>query len=146
MLQGHQDIKSTPGAHMSADSLGQGLFAANGMAFAAKLDKKDHRIYVILGDGEVEEDQVWETTMNSSHYKLDSIIAILDYNDLQTDGSDEEVMNISPIDNKFSAFGCNIIKIDGHDIEAISKAVNETKLVKIYICILRYNFIVFSFY
>lgn len=130
MLQGHPDMKSTPGVDMSTGSLGQGLSAANGMALSAKLDKKDHKIYVILGDGEVQEGQIWEAAMSASHYKLDNIIAVLDYNGLQIDGSNEEVMNISPIDAKFEAFGWQVIKIDGHDIEAISNAVDEAKLVK----------------
>lgn len=130
MLQGHPDMKSTPGVDMSTGSLGQGLSAANGMALAAKLDKKDYKIYVILGDGEVQEGQVWEAAMSAAHYKLDNVIAFLDYNGLQIDGSNEEVMNISPIDSKFEAFGWNVIKIDGHDLEAIDKAVDEAKLVK----------------
>jgi len=130
MLQGHPDMKSTPGVDMSTGSLGQGLSAANGMALAAKLDKKDYKIYTILGDGEVQEGQIWEAAMSAAHYKLDNVIAILDYNGLQIDGSNEEVMNISPIDSKFEAFGWHVIKIDGHDIEAIIKAVDEANQVK----------------
>lgn len=130
MLQGHPDMKSTPGIDMSTGSLGQGLSAANGMALAAKLDKKNHEIYVILGDGEVQEGQIWEAAMSSAHYKLDNVIAILDFNGLQIDGSNEEVMSISPIDEKFAAFGWHVIKIDGHDLEAISNAVDEAKAVK----------------
>lgn len=127
MLQGHPDMKSTPGVDMSTGSLGQGLSAANGMALTAKLDKKDYKIYAILGDGEVQEGQIWEAAMSSAHYKLDNIIAILDYNGLQIDGSNDEVMGISPIDEKFAAFGWNVMKIDGHDIEAIGNAVDEAK-------------------
>ena len=130
MLQGHPDMKSTPGIDMSTGSLGQGLSAANGMALAAKLDKKDHKIYVILGDGEVQEGQIWEAAMSSAHYKLDNIIAILDFNGLQIDGSNQEVMNINPIDEKFAAFGWRVIKIDGHNLEAIDKAVDEAKATK----------------
>lgn len=130
MLQGHPDMKSTPGIDMSTGSLGQGLSAANGMALAAKLDNKDHKIYVILGDGEVQEGQIWEAAMSSAHYKLDNLIAILDFNGLQIDGSNEEVMNINPIDEKFAAFGWHVIKIDGHDLEAIGKAVDEAKTIK----------------
>ena len=129
MLQGHPDMKSTPGVDMSSGSLGQGLSVANGMAIAAKFDKKDHKIYVILGDGEVQEGQIWEAAMSSAHYKLDNVIAILDFNGLQIDGSNEEVMNINPIDEKFAAFGWHVIKIDGHDLEAISNAVDEAKKV-----------------
>lgn len=130
MLQGHPDMKSTPGVDISTGSLGQGLSAANGMALSAKLDNKDYKIYVILGDGEVQEGQIWEAAMSSAHYKLDNVIAILDFNGLQIDGSNEEVMNINPIDEKFSAFGWQVIKIDGHDLEAISNAVDEAKAVK----------------
>lgn len=129
MLQGHPDMKSTPGVDMSTGSLGQGLSVANGMALSAKLDKKDHKVYVILGDGEVQEGQVWEAAMSSAHYKLDNVIAFLDYNGLQIDGSNEEVMNISPIDEKFAAFGWNVIKIDGHDLEAIGNAIDEAKTI-----------------
>ena len=129
MLQGHPDMKSTPGIDMSTGSLGQGLSAANGMALTAKLDNKDYKIYVILGDGEVQEGQIWEAAMSSAHYKLDNVIAILDFNGLQIDGSNEEVMNINPIDEKFAAFGWNVIKIDGHDLEAISNAVDKAKKI-----------------
>jgi transketolase len=131
MLQGHPDMKSTPGVDMSTGSLGQGLSAANGMALAAKLDKKDYQVYVILGDGEVQEGQIWEAAMSAAHYKLDNVTAILDYNGLQIDGPNEEVMNINPIDEKFAAFGWNVIKVeDGHDLEAVGKAVDEAKAVK----------------
>ncbi|MBC8060382.1 MAG: transketolase [Clostridiaceae bacterium] len=130
MLQGHPDMKSTPGIDMSTGSLGQGLSAANGMALSAKLDNKDYKIYVVLGDGEVQEGQIWEAAMSSAHYKLDNVIAVLDFNGLQIDGSNEEVMNINPIDEKFRAFGWNVIKIDGHDLKAIGKAVEEAKTVK----------------
>lgn len=128
MLQGHPDMKSTPGVDMSTGSLGQGLSAANGMALSGKLNKKNHKIYVILGDGEVQEGQVWEAAMSAAHYKLDNVIAILDHNGLQIDGANEEVMNINPIDSKFEAFGWNVIKIDGHDIEAIGNALDKAKL------------------
>lgn len=130
MLQGHPDMKSTPGIDMSTGSLGQGLSAANGMALAAKLDKKDYKVYVILGDGEVQEGQIWEAAMSAAHYKLDNVIAILDFNGLQIDGSNEEVMNINPIGEKFSAFGWNVIRIDGHNLESIGNAVDEAKTVK----------------
>lgn len=130
MMQGHPDMKSTPGVDMSTGSLGQGLSVANGMALTAKIDKKDYKIYVILGDGEVQEGQVWEAAMSAAHYKLDNVIAFLDYNGLQIDGSNEEVMNIGSIYEKFASFGWNVIEIDGHDLEAIDNAVDKAKLVK----------------
>lgn len=130
IMQGHPDMKSTPGVDMSTGSLGQGLSVANGMALTAKIDKKDYKIYVILGDGEVQEGQVWEAAMSAAHYKLDNVIAFLDYNGLQIDGSNEEVMNIGSIYEKFAAFGWNVIEIDGHDLEAIDNAVDKAKLVK----------------
>lgn len=130
MLQGHPDMKSTPGIDMSTGSLGQGLSVANGMALTAKLDKKDYKIYAILGDGEVQEGQIWEAAMSAAHYKLNNIIAILDYNGLQIDGSNEEVMSISPIDEKFASFGWNVLKIDGHNMEEIGSAIDEAKNAK----------------
>lgn len=130
IMQGHPDMKSTPGVDMSTGSLGQGLSVANGMALTAKIDKKDYKIYVILGDGEVQEGQIWEAAMSAAHYKLDNVIAFLDYNGLQIDGSNEEVMNIGSIYEKFAAFGWNVIEIDGHDLEAIDNAVDKAKLVK----------------
>ncbi|KOF58077.1 MULTISPECIES: transketolase [Clostridium] len=129
ILQGHPDMKSIPGVDMSTGSLGQGLSAANGMALSAKLDKKDYKVYVILGDGEVQEGQIWEAAMSAAHYKLDNVIAILDNNGLQIDGPNSEVMSIAPIDEKFKAFGWNTIKIDGHDLEAIGKAIDNAKVV-----------------
>ncbi|WP_434629596.1 transketolase [Thermoanaerobacterium thermosaccharolyticum] len=130
MLQGHPDMKSTPGLDMTTGSLGQGLSAANGMALAAKLDKKDYRVYVILGDGEIQEGQIWEAAMTAAHYKLDNLTAILDNNGLQIDGRNEEVMNIQPIDEKFRAFGWNVIEADGHNFEELDKALEEAKATK----------------
>lgn len=130
ILQGHPDMKSTPGLDMTTGSLGQGLSAANGMALAAKLDNKNYRVYVILGDGEVEEGQIWEAAMAAAHYKLDNIIAILDNNGLQIDGRNEEVMNIEPIDEKFKAFGWNVIKANGHDFIELNNALDEAKVTK----------------
>ena len=127
-LQGHPDMKHTNGVDMSTGSLGQGLSVANGMAIAAKLDKKDYRVYVMLGDGEVQEGQIWEAAMSSAHYHLNNIVAFLDYNGLQIDGTNAEVMNIHPIDEKFKSFGWNVLYIDGHDTEGISKAVDQAKL------------------
>ena len=129
-LQGHPDKNKIPGVDMTTGSLGQGLSAANGMAIAGKLDKKDYRVYCILGDGEIEEGQIWEAAMASSKYKLDNLCVIVDNNNLQIDGTIEEVMSSYPIDKKFESFGFQIIKIDGHDIEEIIKALEVAKNVK----------------
>ncbi|WP_298592154.1 transketolase [uncultured Mitsuokella sp.] len=130
MLQGHPDMKHTPGVDMSTGSLGQGLSAANGMAIAAKLDKKDYRVYAIVGDGEIQEGQIWEAAMSAAHYKLDNLILFVDHNGLQIDGSNEEVMTVSPIDAKFRAFGWNVVSICGHDYEAIRGAIAAAKSIK----------------
>ena len=119
-----------PGVDMSTGSLGQGISAAAGMAMAAKLDKKDYRVYSILGDGEIQEGQVWEASMAAAHYKLDNLTAFVDYNGLQIDGSIQEVMNPEPIADKFAAFGWHVISIDGHDVEAIKAAIEQAKTVK----------------
>lgn len=129
-LQGHPDMKKTPGVDMSTGSLGQGLSAANGIAIAGKLDKKDYRVYTIIGDGELQEGQIWEAAMSSAHYKLDNLTAFVDLNGLQIDGSNEEVMNVSPVDKKFEAFGWNVLTIDGHDFEEIKTALIKAKEVK----------------
>lgn len=129
-LQGHPDMKNIPGVDMTTGSLGQGLSAANGMAIAGKLDNKDYRVYCILGDGEIEEGQVWEAAMASSKYKLDNLCVIVDNNNLQIDGTIEEVMSSYPIDEKFRSFGFQIINIDGHDIDEIMKAFEVAKNVK----------------
>ena len=115
---------------MSTGSLGQGLSCANGMAIAGKLDKKNYRVYCILGDGEIEEGQIWEACMASNKYKLDNLCVIVDNNNLQIDGTIEEVMSSYPIDEKFRSFGFEIIKIDGHDIEEIKKAFEVAKNIK----------------
>ncbi|MBF8983380.1 transketolase [Lutibacter sp. B2] len=130
MLQGHPDMKGTPGIEMSTGSLGQGLSATIGMALASKLDKKENRIYALLGDGEVQEGIVWEAAMAASHYKLDNLTAILDFNGLQIDGKNEDVMNIHPIVEKWESFGWNVIEIDGHDFEQIIKAFDAVEEVK----------------
>ena len=109
-LQGHPDKKNIPGVDMSTGSLGQGLSVANGMAISAKLDNKNYRVYCILGDGEIEEGQVWEAAMSSSKYKLDNLCVIIDNNNLQIDGTIDEVMSSKPIDDKFRSFGFEIIK------------------------------------
>lgn len=129
-LQGHPDMKNIPGVDMTTGSLGQGLSAANGMAIAGKLDNKDYRVYCILGDGEIEEGQIWEAAMSAAKYKLDNLCVIVDNNNLQIDGTIEEVMNSYPIDEKFRSFGFEIINIDGHDIEEIIKAFEVARNIK----------------
>ncbi len=129
-LQGHPDMKGVPGVDMSTGSLGQGICAANGMALAAKLDKKDYRVYSIMGDGELEEGQVWEAAMFAAHYKLDNLTAFVDLNLLQIDGDIREVMNPTPVDKKFEAFGWNVIITDAHDVEKLADAIAEAKTVK----------------
>ena len=129
-LQGHPDMKHIPGVDMSTGSLGQGICAANGMALAAKLDNKDYRVYTILGDGECEEGQVWEAAMFASHYKLDNLVAFLDFNGLQIDGDITEVMNPTPFDKKFEAFGWNVISIDAHSFDEIKSALKAAKQCK----------------
>ena len=129
-LQGHPDKNKVPGVDMTTGSLGQGLSAANGMAIAGKMDKKEYRVYCILGDGEIEEGQIWEAAMTSSKYKLDNLCVIVDNNNLQIDGTIEEVMSPYPIDEKFRSFGFEIIKIDGHNIEEIIKAFEVARNVK----------------
>lgn len=130
MLQGHPDMKTIPGIDMSTGSLGQGLSAANGMALSAKLDNKASRVYVLMGDGELEEGQVWEAAMTSAHYKLDNLTAFVDHNGLQIDGPVEKVMNPEPVADKFKAFGWNVISIDGHDFGQILDAVEKAKACK----------------
>lgn len=118
------------GIDMSTGSLGQGLSVATGMALANRLDHKEHRIYALLGDGECEEGQVWEAAMAAAHYKLDNLCAIIDYNHLQIDGNIREVMDPTPLDTKFQAFGWHVIEIDGHDMKAIEKAFEIAKETK----------------
>ncbi|HHY26085.1 MAG TPA: transketolase [Desulfitobacterium dehalogenans] len=130
ILQGHPDMKKVPGVDMSTGSLGQGLSAANGMALAGKLDKKDFRVYVVLGDGEMAEGQVWEAAMAAAHYKLDNVIAVLDYNGLQIDGTTHKIMSSDPLNDKWKAFGWHVIEVDGHDIEDLLAAFAEAKSIK----------------
>lgn len=130
MLQGHPDMKGTPGVDMSAGSLGQGISVAVGMALSAKLSNEDYRVYTVLGDGEIQEGQVWEAAMFAGHKKLDNLVVIVDNNNLQIDGSIDEVCSPYPIGDKFKAFNFNVIEIDGHDFDAIEaafKAAKETK-------------------
>ena len=124
VLQGHPDMKHIPGVDMSTGSLGQGLSCANGMAMASKLNKDGNRVYCLVGDGEIEEGQIWEAAMSASHYKLDNLCVIVDNNNLQIDGSIEEVMSSYPIDEKFESFGFHVIKVDGHNIQEIITAFN----------------------
>lgn len=129
-LQGHPDMKKIAGVDMTSGSLGQGLSVANGMALAGKLDNKDYRVYVIMGDGEIEEGQVWEAAMSSSHYKLDNLCVIVDNNNLQIDGKISEVMSPYPIDKKFESFGFKTLVIDGHNFDEILNAFEIAKQTK----------------
>ena len=129
-LQGHPDMKGTPGVDMSTGSLGLGISTACGMALAAKIDGKNYRTYTIVGDGESEEGQVWEAAMFAAHYKLDNLCVIVDWNGLQIDGAVADVMNPTPHDKKLEAFGFHVISIDGHDFDQIEAAFNEAKTVK----------------
>lgn len=129
-LQGHPDMNKVPGVDMSTGSLGQGVSTAGGMALAAKLDGKDYRVYSILGDGELEEGQVWEQAMFAPHYKLDNFTIFIDNNGLQIDGDITKVMNPTPIDEKFKAFGWHVIVTDAHDFDALMDAINEAKATK----------------
>ena len=129
-LQGHPDMNKVPGVDISSGSLGQGLSCANGMAIAGKMDNKNYRVYCILGDGEIEEGQVWEAAMASNKYKLDNLCVIVDNNNLQIDGTIEEVMSSYPIDEQFKSFGFQVINIDGHNIQEIIDAFDVAKNVK----------------
>lgn len=130
ILQGHPDMKSTPGLDMSSGSLGQGLSIANGMALAGKLKGQDYRVYVVAGDGELQEGQIWEAAMSAAHYRLDHVTLIVDDNGLQINGDTEAVMGIAPLDAKFAAFGWNVLTIDGHDVEAIGAAYEAAAAFK----------------
>ncbi len=130
MLQGHPNMQDTPGVDMSSGSLGQGISAACGMALAAKLDQKDFRVYTLLGDGELEEGQVWEAAMFAGHKKLDNLCVIVDNNGLQIDGPISEVGGPEPIDEKFRAFGFDVQMVDGHDFEALEAAFAHAKAVE----------------
>ena len=129
-LQGHPDLNKVPGVDMTSGSLGQGLSVANGIAIAGKMDNKDYRVYVIVGDGEIEEGQIWEAAMTSSKYKLDNLCLIIDNNNLQIDGTIEEVKSSYPIDKKFESFGFNVLQIDGNNIEEILRAFYIAKNTK----------------
>ena len=129
-LQGHPDLNKVPGVDMTSGSLGQGLSVANGMAMSAKLDNKDYYVYVVMGDGEIAEGQIWEAAMSSAHYKLNNVIAFVDFNGLQIDGNVKDVMNVTPIKEKFLAFGWNAIEIDGHNFNEIQSAIAQAKECK----------------
>lgn len=124
---GHPDMVHVPGVDMSTGSLGQGISAAVGMALAGQMDGKDHRIYAVLGDGEVEEGQVWEAAMAAAKYHLDNLCAVVDVNGLQIDGKTADVMPSEPLDKKFEAFNWNVIQVDGHDIAAVAAAFEAAK-------------------
>lgn len=130
MLQGHPNMSYVPGIDMSTGSLGQGISAAVGMALAGKMDQADYRTYALLGDGELNEGLVWEAVMSAAHYKLDNLVAIVDYNGLQIDGPNEEVMGIKPVDKKFESFGWHVIFADGHDFDSILSAYEEARTIK----------------
>ncbi len=129
MLQGHPD-RHTSGIEVSSGSLGQGLSVALGMSLAGKLDKKDYRVYCLMGDGEIQEGNIWEAAMAASHYKCDNLCAILDYNGFQIDGRVSEVMGIEPLAEKWRAFGWYVLEIDGHNMGAIHKAFDTAKKIK----------------
>jgi len=127
ILQGHPDMKLTPGVEMSTGSLGQGLSVAMGMALAGKLDRKLYKVYVLLGDGEIEEGSVWEAAMAISNYNLDNVIAFIDRNNLQISGKTEEIMHLEPLSQKWKAFGWNVLVVDGHKIKGLVEAIDRAK-------------------
>lgn len=129
-LQGHPDMKKLAGVDFTTGSLGQGISAANGMALAAKLDNKDYRIFCLIGDGESEEGQIWEGAMASAHYKLDNVTAITDFNGLQIDGPNCEVMTVTPLPDKWRAFGWNVIEVDGHNFTELLDALSPDRKVE----------------
>ncbi|MHB0997999.1 MAG: transketolase [Armatimonadota bacterium] len=129
-LQGHPDMKKLPGVDFTTGSLGQGISAANGMALAAKLDNKDYRVFCLIGDGESEEGQIWEGAMASAHYKLDNVTAITDFNGLQIDGPNCEVMTVTPLADKWKAFGWNVIEVDGHNYTELLDALSPERKIE----------------
>ncbi|MDP2743478.1 MAG: transketolase [Dehalococcoidia bacterium] len=130
-LQGHADRTLTPGVEMSSGSLGQGLSFSIGVALAARLDSRPYRIYVLLGDGECQEGQVWEAAMAAAHFKLDNVVAFVDHNGLQLDGRTRDIMNIEPLSDKWRAFGWHVFEVDGHDLAELSKALEKARGVKV---------------
>ena len=129
-LQGHPDCRKVPGVEMSTGSLGQGLSVANGLALAGRLDRSNYRVYVLLGDGECEEGQIWEAAMLAAHYGLDNLVALLDYNGLQIDGPIQEVLSPDPLADRWRAFGWAVQEIDGHDFKQIIPALNQARETK----------------
>jgi len=129
-IQGHPDMHKVPGVEMSTGSLGQGFSVAGGVAMANKMDGKAGRVYVLLGDGEMQEGLVWEAAMSSAHYKLDNLVAFIDWNGLQIDGNNDDVMTVRPIDKKFENFGWHVICVDGHSFEQITAALAEARTMK----------------
>ena len=130
ILQGHPDMKKISGVEISTGSLGQGLSVANGMALASRLQNIPYRVYVAMGDGELQEGQVWEAAMTSAQYKLDNLTAFVDYNNLQIDGNVSDIMNVASVEDKFKAFGWNVLTIDGHNFQEILDAVEKAKECK----------------
>lgn len=130
ILQGHPDMRKTPGVEISSGSLGQGLSVGNGIAIAGKMDQKPYRVYVLIGDGESEEGQIWEASMTSVHYKLDNLTAFLDYNHLQIDGRIEDVKSFTNPAARFAAFGWHVIEVDGHSYNDLDNAVTEAESTK----------------
>ena len=130
MLQGHPDMKHIPGVDMTAGSLGQGFSVANGMAISSKLDERGFRVYCIVGDGEIEEGQIWEAAMASAHYKLDNLCLVVDNNNLQIDGKVSDVMSVYPLKEKFEAFGFEVLEVDGNDIDELITVFDKAKTVK----------------
>jgi transketolase len=126
-LQGHPDMKNIPGVEMSTGSLGQGFSTAVGMALAARVSGNQRRVYALLGDGELNEGLIWEAAMSGAHYKLSNLTAILDFNGLQIDGTNDEVMSVSPVDQKFESFGWNVITADGHDFDDLKRAFKAAR-------------------
>tara|TARA_B100001971_G_C18105628_1_gene491338 strand:+ start:119 stop:958 length:840 start_codon:yes stop_codon:yes gene_type:complete len=130
LLQGHPDMR-TPGIEVASGSLGQGLSVALGMSLASRIDGKDSRIYCLMGDGEIQEGNIWEAAMAAAHYKVDNLCGIVDYNRFQIDGKTEEIMNLEPIVNKWESFGWHVIQCDGHNIEELLSAFEKAKSVKL---------------
>ncbi len=130
VLQGHPDMRRTPGIETSTGTLGQGLSIGEGMALAARLDGKSHRVYVLLGDGELDEGQVWEAAMSASHYRIDNLTAIVDLNSHQLSGFTDKVMSLKPVADKWRAFGWHVIEIDGHQMEQILDSLDEAERIK----------------
>jgi len=129
-LQGHADCQLTPGVEMSAGALGQGLSFAIGVALAGRLDSKDYRVYVLLGDGECDEGQVWEAAMAAAHFKVGNLVAIVDNNGIQLDGWNRDIMNLEPFNKKWEAFGWHVIEVDGHDLAQLTQAFERAKTVE----------------